>query len=238
MHKSALLLTIGLFITVFGKAAEPVTVTQPTREIDAKAGTQSGEAVSPQPIGKCHANIQGKEVVLTLHTDDSEYDEYIENTTLREILFRGWNGECPGFIVLKHLTPKSTAQQRTLFCVNFDEEKEFYSGFATGERDAYGVCKKPGQFCKVVNATKQEALAVTGVAAGLAGGATTAAGAAGVTAVVHSSGAVILTGGAGYIAGTLGTVGAATVGVLTAPVTLAAAGVSLVAVGTAVYVCD
>ena len=98
--------------------------------------------------------------------------------------------------------------------------------------------KETGKFCKVVNASKKEALAVTSVAAGLVGGATTTASAAGVSAVVHSSGAVILSGSAGYIAGTLGTAGAATVGVLTAPATLAATAVSLVALGGAVYICQ
>lgn len=95
-----------------------------------------------------------------------------------------------------------------------------------------------GRVCKVVDETKEEALAVTGIATGLTGGATAAASAAGVTAVAHSSGAVILTGGAGYIAATLGTAAATTVGVLTAPATMAVATVSLIAVGTAVYICE
>ncbi len=95
-----------------------------------------------------------------------------------------------------------------------------------------------GQVCKVVDETKEEALAVTGIATGLAGGALTTTVSTGVTAVAHSSGAVILTGGAGYIAATLGTAGATTVGVLTAPATMAAAAVSLVAVAGAVYVCE
>ena len=95
-----------------------------------------------------------------------------------------------------------------------------------------------GLVCKVVDETKEEALAVTGIATGLTGGAVATTTTLGVTAVAHSSGAVILTGGAGYIAATLGTAAATTVGVLTAPATIAAAAVSLVAVAGAVYICE
>ncbi|WP_153145326.1 hypothetical protein [Dechloromonas sp. H13] len=182
----------------------------------------------------CHARINGESVDISFDSND---DLYIENTTFREIFFSGWDGSCPGYIVLRHMTPKLSAKERETFCAEYDKKSKSYSGFSLGRRDAYGQCKKPGKICETVNATKDEALAIVGLGAGAAGGATLATSAAGITAVTHSSGAVILTGSAGYIAGTLGTVAASVVSVLTAPATLVGATVSVVAVGGAVYLC-
>lgn len=90
--------------------------------------------------------------------------------------------------------------------------------------------------CERVNASKEVALAVSGLSAG-AGAATTGIMAAvGVTAVTHSSGAVILAGTSGYIGGILGTAAASVLGILSAPVVVAGSAVVLVAVGGAVYV--
>jgi len=190
-------------------------------------------AAAPQ-MERCTANIKNKPVTIKF---DPSSGEYLENTTFREILFSGYDGSCPGFIALRHMTPKLSPAERETFCAVYDKPNKNYKGFAQGVRDAYGKCKKPGKLCTTVNASKEEALAIVGLGAGATGGAAAVSAAAGVTAVTHSSGAVILTGSAGYLAGTLGTVSAAVVGALTAPATIIGATVSVVAVGSAVYLC-
>lgn len=188
---------------------------------------------APQMVS-CTAKINNKNITLKF---DSSTDEYLENTTLREILFSGYDGSCPGFIALRHMTPKLTVAERETFCAVYDKPTKSYLGFAPGLRDAYGKCKKPGKLCTAVNASKEEALALVGLGATATAGVSTAAAAAGITAVTHSSGAVILTGSAGYLAGTLGTASAAVVAALTAPLAIIGATVSVVAVGGAVYLC-
>jgi len=182
----------------------------------------------------CHTKIRGKVIQLKFNPEDNQY---LDNTTFREILFSNWDDSCPSYIVLKHMTPKLNPVQRETFCAEYENDKQGYAGISLGERDAYGKCKKPGQICKVVNASKDEALAIVGIGAGAAGGASLATSVVGVTAVTHSSGAVILTGSAGYLAGTLGTAAATVVATLTAPATLIGAAVSIVTVGGAVYIC-
>lgn len=192
-----------------------------------------------QEVDSCTARIGDETVTLLVPSEGPEYDQFIDNTTFREILFAGWGGGCPGHVVLKHMTPELTAKERTTFCLSYDEDAESYLGFERGERDAYGVCRQPSRtMCERVNAGKDAMLAVSGLAAGASAGATGAAGAAGVTAVTHSSGAIILTGSSGYIAGTLGTAAASALGILTAPATIAGTAIGLVAVGGAVYVCQ
>jgi hypothetical protein len=183
----------------------------------------------------CTARINGDEIEVDYSL---YYDDYIENTTFREIFLANWDGGCPSYVVLATLTPELTASERAAFCLEHDDEAGYYTSFAPGERDAYGKCKTDGKFCQTVNATKEEALAIVGLGTGAVGGTALATSAAGVTAVAHSSGAVILTGTSGYIAGTLGTAAASVVSVLTAPAVIAGTVVSVVAVGGAVYVCN
>ena len=182
----------------------------------------------------CTARINGDliEVDYSLY-----YDEYLENTTFREILFANWDGSCPSYVVLATLTPDLTASERQDFCMEYNKEEGYYTNFSLGKRDAYGECETKGKFCQLVNATKEEAIAIVGLGSGAVAGTTVATSAAGVTAVAHSSGAVILTGTSGYIAGTLGTMAASVVSALTAPLVVAGAVVSVVAVGGAVYIC-
>jgi hypothetical protein len=182
---------------------------------------------------ECTSSIKGQSVRLTY----SSLDYFKEDTTLRDLAVSRKRGVCPGYVVLQHMAPALTDKQRETFCLDFDAKARTYRGISLGQRDAYGECSAPGKVCEFVNAKKDAALTITGLAAGASGGATAAATAAGVTAVTHSSGAIILTGSAGYIGGTLGTIGAGAVAVLTAPAVLAGAAVSLVAVGGAVYVC-
>lgn len=191
-------------------------------------------SIAAPRIESCTAKINNKTVTLKF---DASSDEYLENTTFREIIFSGHDGSCPGFIALRHMTPKLTVAERETFCAVYDKPTKNFLGFAPGVRDAYGKCQKPGKLCTAVNASKEEALAIVGLGAGATAGVSTTAAAVGVTAVTHSSGAVILTGSAGYLAGTLGTASAAVVAALTAPLAIISATVSVVAVGGAVYLC-
>lgn len=191
-------------------------------------------SVAAPHMESCNAKIKNNRIILKF---DPSSDEYLENTTFREILFSGYDGSCPGFIALRHMTPKLSTAERETFCAVYDKQDKNYLGFAQGVRDAYGKCKKPGKLCTAVNASKEEALALVGLGAGATGGAAAVVTATGITAVTHSSGAVILTGSAGYLAGTLGTVSAAVVAALTAPAAIIGATVSVVAVGGAVYLC-
>ncbi|OYD52399.1 hypothetical protein CGK74_18145 [Thauera propionica] len=187
-------------------------------------------------IEECTTKIDGELKTLSFDNDESElYDNY----SFREIFFAGWGeNTCPAFITLRHLTPDLTDEERSVFCLQFDEASDSYTGYVNGTRDAYLNCSVPSKtFCERVNDSKDAALAIVGFGAGASGGATLVSSAAGVTAVTHSSGAVILTGAGGYIAGTLSTIGAGALAVLTAPATLTTAAVSVVAVGGSVYYC-
>lgn len=193
----------------------------------------------PAEADGCTAIINGQKVTLKNPTEGAEADENFENTTFREAIFSGWSGKCPGYVVLKHLTPELTTSEREAFCLSYDGEAEQYLGFEQGVRDAYGVCQQPSRtMCERVNAGKELALAVSGLGVGASAATTGTMAAAGVTAVTHSSGAVILTGTSGYIGGTLGTAAASALGILSAPAVLAGSAVALVAVGGAVYVCQ
>lgn len=186
---------------------------------------------------ECTTKVNG--VVESLSYDLDE-DELYLNYSFREIFFGGSaDNTCPAFITLRHLTPELTDQERSAFCLQFDDETDSYTGMSQGERDAYLNCRTPSRsFCERVNASKDAAITIAGFGAGATTGVSVATGAAGVTAVAHSSGAIILTGSSGYIAGTLGSIGAGAVAVLTSPVTLTGALVSVVAIGGAVYVCQ
>ena len=93
-------------------------------------------------LESCTAKIKNKNVTLKF---DPISDEYLENTTFREILFSGHDGSCPGFIALRHMTPKLSPAERETFCAVYDKPNKNYQGFAQGVRDAYGKCKKPGK---------------------------------------------------------------------------------------------
>lgn len=184
----------------------------------------------------CFTSIKGKKLRLDYYIDEIPQEE-----TLRDILFGGAGEiDCPAYVTLRELTPELTNNQRSIFCLNYDDEKETYTDISEGARDAYLVCKNPKTYCERVNATKEEALALVGLgtATVAASAATTAAlSSTGVAVVAHSSGAVILTGTGGYIAGTLGAAGTTVVAALTAPLTIAVGVVTVVGVGGSVYLC-
>ncbi|MDW4551586.1 hypothetical protein R5H32_19770 [Defluviimonas sp. D31] len=170
----------------------------------------------------CEANINGENVTILYDRDRDSYSSMRERHLTRR-------KTCPGAVVIAHMMPGLNEEQRSLFCAVYDEDAEYYRAPAKGERDAYGRCKRPSAACRLVNATKEEALAVAELGLDAAG--------AGLTAARDTSGAFILSGKAGALAGLLETAGASAAAALSAPGVLAGAAVSVVAVGGAVYLC-
>ena len=188
-------------------------------------------SVATADAESCQTSSGGEEIGLFY--DDK--DTVSENTTLRERVFGGrGNITCPAYVTLRHLTPDLTDAEREPFCLHYDKEAATYLGYAQGARGAYLACKDPSKaFCSRVNASKDSAIAIAGLAAEKAEGAAEVAG----EITKHSSGAVILSGTGSSVASSLSALGATAMSVVTAPATLTAAAVSVVAVGGAVYVC-
>lgn len=176
----------------------------------------------------CHTNIDGQPYQIFYDDLEPYY------SSLRERVFR--RGACPGAVVIAFLTP----QEREVFCSNYDPASESHSHPAQGRRDAFGRCVEPSRTCRVVNATKDQALGLVGL-----GEETEDAEEASLTdrlsstlsAVTHSSGAMILSGNAGTIASLLPQAGSAVGSALAAPIVLAGAAASVVVIGGAVYLC-
>lgn len=183
---------------------------------------------------QCQSRIGGRTVSIEYEKDA----EFKRNAGVRDRVLSKWRRVCPGYVVLRYMTPTLTERQRETFCLNFDKRLGAYSALSLGARDGYWQCSKPGLICESVNSAKDEAVAVAGAVSALAGGAAGAAAATGVSAVAHSSGAYILTGSSGYIAGTLGGPVATMLGVASGPPVAAAVAVSVVAVGGAVWLCQ
>ncbi len=185
-------------------------------------------------VESCQTSIGGEQVGLFY----DDHENVKGQTTLREKVFGG-KGEitCPAYVTLRHLTPDLTDEDRAPFCLHYDKEAETYLGYAEGARGAYLACKDPSKaFCSRVNATKEGAVAIAGLAADKA--ADTVEMTEGIRK--HQSGAVILSGSGSYVSGALGSLsslGTTAMSVLTAPATVTAAAVTVVAVGGAVYVC-
>lgn len=183
---------------------------------------------------ECTTSIVGKQVKINYEKDQ----EFRSRAGIRDRVVSNWRHLCPGYAVLRHMTPNLTNKQRELFCLNYDEKTRGYIGLSRGERDGYWQCTSPNSLCESINTSKEEAMAIAGALAGTAAGATAVSTGAGISAVAHSSGAMILTGSAGYMAGTLGSASATLLGVLTAPATASAAVITIAAFGSAVYVCS
>jgi len=197
-------------------------------------------SASPIPTEMCTLAIAGasRAEKRISYTYDEDFEA--EQTSMRELLIgpKG-SGDCPSYVTLAYLTPDMTVEQRKMFCLVYDKEKDAVVGFQRGEQDAYRVCTRPSKsLCQRVNDSKDAALAIAGFGAGAVGGVTGTVTATGTTVVAHSSGAWILTGSSGYVAGTLGTIGTTVMGILSAPLVVTTAVVSVVAVGGAVYACS
>lgn len=138
MFKECLMFRYRLFVLL----AVAVSLVQPVVSWASLTGSAEKErrAADMTPdLGDehtCTAVINGQKVILRDASDGPEFDENIDNTTFREIFFSGWRGECPSYIVLKHMTPELAESQRAAFCLSYDSETKQYLGFEPGERNA------------------------------------------------------------------------------------------------------
>lgn len=143
--------------------------------------------------------------------------------------------------VLRHLTPELADGDRAAFCLLRAETEDgtpTVAGFSEGARDDALTCTEPtSRFCERVNASRDAALDIAGLAADTDARDTAGAAVSGIRSLGERAGATILTGTGGAVASTLGSVGASALAAVTAPVAIAAGVVSVVAVGGAVYVC-
>jgi hypothetical protein len=184
----------------------------------------------------CRAFVNGSEIVV-------KFDPSASAITRRERVL-GWPGRlwnwgwgsppnCNSEALIAYLSENVEADQIDGYCLSQSDEGSYL--LVPGERNFRGRCKKTT--CELVNATKEEGLALAAGFGGLVVGTNTGLAAGGVTIVTHSSGAMIATGTSGYIAGTLGGIGTTIGGILSAPVVIGAAVVTVVVAGGAVYVC-
>ena len=177
---------------------------------------------------ECTAQIDGEPVTIVYNRDDPTF------SSLRERWFQRNNTTCPGAVVITYLMPDLSAEERALFCANFDPETRSYSQPAHGPRDAYGRCTEPSKTCELVNTTRQEAMALMSGAEEVEGTRLRDRLGAAVTAATHSSGAMILSGNGAALANFAAQTGA----VLATPGVLAGAAATVVVIGGAVYLCS
>lgn len=180
---------------------------------------------------QCDTRIEGEPVTIFYDASDPAYSSF------RDRLFTRGNA-CPAAIVITYLLPDLTAAEREVFCANYDPATRSHSLPALGRRDAYGRCAEPSRTCRLVNATRDGAMALAGF--GDKGGEDEAAGRlpGAVKSAAHWSGAVILSGNAGSISSLLASAGATIGTAAGAPALLAGAAASVVVVGGAVYLCS
>ena len=141
-------------------------------------------------------------------------------------------------MVITYLMPDLTAEERTVFCANYDPETRSHSLPAEGPRDAFGRCEKPSNTCKLVNTTKESALGLIGVGEQAEDGTLSGRLSSTISAVTHSSGAMVLSGNAGSISSLLTSAGTTIGTALSTPAVLAGAAASVVVIGSAVYLCS
>lgn len=188
----------------------------------------------------CLTSIGGEKRPLVYDPDEPNVRA---NITLRERTFGGPDGiECPGFVtlnaILKGMDPDITYAEQAPFCLQFDEQRQTYTGVAVGDRTARLLCRKPSKtLCQRVNATRDTALAVAGFTAKVATGGNSAAKAAGISAVAEASGVTILSGTAGALTNAAASAGSGVAAALAAPGVLAATAVTVVVAGGALYAC-
>jgi hypothetical protein len=171
----------------------------------------------------CRAMLNGVEIGLSYDDADPEIWSSVRDRRLTR------RATCPGKAVIAYMMPGLRAGDRAMFCAVYDDKTGDYRTVAEGPRDAYGHCAKPSRACRIVNATKDEALAIGALGRDMA--------LKGVNSARNSAGALILSGKASALAGALGEAGGAAAAVLSAPGALAGAAASVVVVGGAVYVC-
>jgi hypothetical protein len=180
---------------------------------------------------QCTTKIEGEPVTIFYDDEEPTYSSFRERYFSRR-------DTCPGAVVITYLMPDLTAEERLVFCANYDPETRSHSLPAQGERDAFGRCETPSRTCKIVNTTKQEALALVGIGEQAEDGALTGRVASTVSAVTHSSGAMVLSGQMGSLSSLLSSAGTTVATALSTPAVLAGAAASVVVIGGAVYLCN
>ena len=189
-----------------------------------------GSASHATPM-QCEAVIEGEPVTIFYNSDDPTY------SSLRErFLRRGQT--CPGAVVITYLMPDLSAQEREVFCANYDPETGSHSLPAQGRRDSLGRCVEPSRTCALVNTTKQEAMALMGLGQKAEDADGPGFLSSSISAVTHSSGAMILSGNAGALSGMLTSAGTTLGAAISAPAVLVGAAASVVVIGGAVYLCN
>ena len=172
---------------------------------------------------ECQANLNGVEIGITYDREAEVYSSFREKRLTRR-------KTCPGAVVIAYMMPGLSDEERAMFCAVYDRKADEYRTVAEGTRDAYGRCEAPkSRACRIVDATKEEALQIGALGKDVA--------ALGVKAARNKAGALVLTGKASAVAAALGEAGGAAAAALSAPGVLAGAAVSVVVVGGAVYVC-
>lgn len=197
-------------------------VTAPCALIGALMGALMGTP-SYAEATQCDTRIDGAPVTIFFHADEAT------PPSLRQRFARR-NETCAGDVVITYLTPDLTAEERAVFCANYDPETRSHSQPALGPRDSRGHCTEPSKTCEIVNTTRRAGMELAGL------GETTGEGRlrSAVSAVTHASGAMVLSGNAGTLTGLLASTGA----VLSTPVVMAGAAASLVVIGGVVYLCS
>ncbi|WP_439559839.1 hypothetical protein [Roseinatronobacter sp.] len=189
-----------------------------------------GSASHATPM-QCEAVIEGEPVTIFYNSDDPTY------SSLRErFLRRGQT--CPGAVVITYLMPDLSAQEREVFCANYDPETGSHSLPAQGRRDSLGRCVEPSRTCALVNTTKQEAMALMGLGQKAEDADGPGFLSSSISAVTHSSGALILSGNAGALSGMLTSAGTTLGAAISAPAVLVGAAASVVVIGGTVYLCN
>lgn len=169
---------------------------------------------------QCRAVLNGVEVNLTYEDSAEIWSSFRERRLTRA-------ATCPGKAVIAHMLPGLSDEDRAGFCAVYEDGE--YRTVALGPRDGYARCGRPSRACRMVNATREEALRLGALGRDLAVG--------GVRAARTNAGALVLSGRASVLAGALGEAGGAAAAVLSAPGVLAGAAASVVVVGGAVVVC-
>jgi hypothetical protein len=172
---------------------------------------------------QCDTRIDGEAVTIFFGDDPG-------SAIPRERFWRRGQ-DCPGAVVITYLMPDLSAEEREVFCANYDPKTRSHSQPAQGRRDKYGRCVEPSKTCALVNATRDETLALMGMATPQEGRERPSA----LSRIVHSSGALILSGNLGTLTGALGSAGTAA---MASPAILAGAAASVVVIGGAVYLCS
>lgn len=197
--------------------------------------TLAGTLAWADPIwaapAQCTTKIQGEPVTIFYDDEEPTYSSFRERYFSRR-------DTCPGAVVITYLMPDLTAEERQVFCANYNPDTKSHSLPAQGPRDAFGRCEVPSNTCKLVNTTKENALGLIGIGEQAEDGTLTGRLSSTISAVTHSSGAMVLSGNAGTLSSLLTSAGTTIGTAIGTPAVLAGAAASVVVIGGAVYMCS